>query len=154
MKKRLYGKEREEALSFFCERFSLSRDLFSELGLFQTERKIYAGTNVSLQDSLFPSAETAGLAFLRPNGVLKPTTDFLQLVGKHARKNFIELSRDDAVRYIQGEDIDLSKKIPENVAAGYVIVKYKGYILGCANFKEGNMKNQLPKSRRMRIKLE
>ena len=153
MKKKLFGKEREEALSYFCERFGLSKDIFSELGLFQTERKIYVLTNAGLHDHLFPSSETAGLAFLRPNGVFKPTTDFLQLVGKLARKNFVELSREDAERYIHGEDLDLSKK-EVALDPGYVIVKYKGYVLGCANFKEGNMKNQLPKSRRMRLKLD
>ncbi len=154
MKKKLSKQEKEEVINYFCERFGLSKDIFAELGIFRTERKIYVVTNACLQDPMFLESETAGLAFLRPNSVLKPTTDFLQLVGEHAKKNFIELSQDEAMRYIHGEDLDLSNKKLDEVEPGYVIMKYKGYILGCANFKGGNLKNQLPKSRRMRIKLE
>ncbi len=150
MKKRLSRKERESMLSYVRERFDLGKEEFKGLAIFKTQKKIYITTQECLTDPLFAKAETAGLAFLRPNKVLKPTTDFLQVFGKHATKNCAELSKEDAERFMRGEDLDAREELNQ----GYIIIKHKGHILGCANFKEGTLKNQLPRSRRSRTKLD
>ncbi|MBU2496724.1 MAG: hypothetical protein KJ767_01550, partial [Nanoarchaeota archaeon] len=74
-----------------------------------------------------------------------------QLFGKHIKKNFIALDKDDAERFIRGEDLEVGEK--RDLNPGYVMVKYKEHTLGCANFKEGNLKNMISKSRRRRIKI-
>ena len=148
MKKKLSRKEKESMLSYVRERFGLDKSVLKGLALFKTQRKIYITTQDCLNDPLFGRAETAGLAFLRPNKVLKPTTDFLQVFGKHATKNYVELSKEDAERFMRGEELDAREELNQ----GYIIIRYKGHILGCASFKEGTLKNQLPRSRRSRVK--
>jgi NOL1/NOP2/fmu family ribosome biogenesis protein len=70
------------------------------------------------------------------------------MFGKHAKKNFIELSKEDAVRFIRGEDMDTK---PEGVEDGYVILKYEGVPLGCGLLKEGHIKNMVPKAKRLEV---
>lgn len=154
MKKKLSRKEKKSMLFYLEERFGLTKEVFKGQGLFKTQQKIYITTSACLQNPLFKEAETAGLAILRPNGVLKPTTDALQLFGKHAKKNTMGLSKEYAERFIRGEDLELSEctKEEQSLEAGYVIIKYNEHILGCANLKKGKLKNMLPKSRRIRIK--
>ena len=151
MKKKLNKKEQENAFSYFRERFGISRGIFNGLSFFKTKQKIYVVTKDCMQGSLFDKAETAGLAVLRPNGVLKPTTDALQLFGRYARKNIVKLTKKNAERFIRGEDLEIDKIEDLKLKAGYVIVRYKEHVLGCANFKQGVLKNMLPKSRRRKI---
>lgn len=149
MKKKLGRKEKESMFLYIKKRFGLDKELFKNFGFFKTQKKIYITTKECLNSQLFKAAETAGLAFLRPNKVLKPTTNFLQLFGKYANKNVIELSMEESERFIRGEDIEIGKRGPDT---GYVVVKYKEHILGCANFKEETLKNMIAKSRRRNIK--
>ncbi|OYT41200.1 hypothetical protein B6U80_01865 [Candidatus Pacearchaeota archaeon ex4484_26] len=154
MKKKLNRKEKRSMFLYIKERFGLGKEYFKDFDFFKTRKAIYITTKECLNSQLFKQAETAGIAFLRPNKVLKPTTNFLQLFGKHASKNVITLSREQAERFIRGEDLELDKikKRGDWVEPGYVIVKYQEHILGCANFKEGVLKNMIAKSRRRHIK--
>jgi len=151
MKKKLNNKEKKEIFSYVYERFGIQENVFKEMGFFKTQKAIYVATRTCISSPLFNYTETAGLAFLRFNKVLKPTTNFLQLFGKHIKKNFIALDKDDAERFIRGEDLEVGEK--RDLNPGYVMVKYKEHTLGCANFKEGNLKNMISKSRRRRIKI-
>lgn len=148
MKKKLAKKEKKEIFAYLQERFGFTKEFFKEYSYFKTQRKVYMTTKECVQNLMFGLAETSGLALVRPNSVWKPTTDFLQLLGKHAKKNVVVLSKEQAEKYVKGQDIDAEL----NVDSGYVIIKYKE-ILGCANYKEGTLKNMLPKSRRANIKL-
>ena len=148
----LTKKEKISLFSYLSERFGLGKESFKELELafFRTESKIYLTTQVCCQHPLFMNSETAGIAVIRPNGVLKPTTDFLQLFGSHIKKSIVELTAEETERYLRGEDIEKSL----NLDNGYVAVKNKENVLGCANFKQGVIKNQLPKSRRVKFKIK
>ena len=82
----------------------------------------------------------------RIHGTVKPSTNLLQMFGKLAKRNFLELSREDAIRFIRGEDLD-SKEGDD----GYVILKHKGIPLGCGLLKEGHIKNMVPKAKRLDV---
>ncbi len=164
MKQRLNKNEKRELLAYIKERFGIGEELFENYGFFRTKEKFYICSEACVKNEHFGRAETGGLAFARPNKHLKPTTDMLQLFGKHAKKNIAELGKEYAEKFIRGEDIIFDKserqesqesqEKPAAFEEGFVIVKYKGHILGCANFSRGSLKNLIPKSRRVRIKWE
>src|SRR3989338_8343786 len=70
-----------------------------------------------------------------------------QLLAKEARdkiKNIVELDSREIKAYFHG--IDLRKNLGEE--ARFVLIEYKGDIVGCSKYKEGIILNYLPKIHR------
>jgi len=74
----------------------------------------------------------------------KPTTNLVQLVAQDAKRK-VELDRDGAYRFISGQDIELSSDLPP----GYVIVTHSGHALGIGKYREGRLKSQVPRAKRI-----
>lgn len=69
-----------------------------------------------------------------------------QIIGKHAKKNVVELNKEDMRRWLRGEEIDLIKKIP-----GFIILKHNNDFLGSGKItKDNKLMNFIPKERRIR----
>jgi len=68
------------------------------------------------------------------------------IVGKLARKNVIELDDESAVRWLAGEDVEVSVR-------GYWILKWRGrdYFLGCGRGNGAVLRNFVPKDRRLQM---
>ena len=64
------------------------------------------------------------------------------LVGKGAKRGVLEVSREQAERWMRGESIRCSGE-------GYVILRWGGYFLGCGKVRDGEVLNYLPKDRRI-----
>lgn len=64
------------------------------------------------------------------------------LVGAKARKGVIELSDEEAKKWLRGEDL-------ESDVRGYVILKWRSYILGCGKGDGKFIRNFVPKDRRL-----
>ncbi|MFH2020908.1 MAG: hypothetical protein ABIJ34_05810 [archaeon] len=69
-----------------------------------------------------------------------------QLIGKTAKKNLIEISDDDAIRWMRGEDFMVNSDL-----TGFVIVKNKDDFLGCGKVSQKKLFNYVPKERRMSV---
>ncbi|MBE8539860.1 methyltransferase RsmF C-terminal domain-like protein [Geoglobus acetivorans] len=65
------------------------------------------------------------------------------LLNDELRKNVVELSRDEMIRWLRGEDI-------ERDVQGYVVLKWKTYWLGCGRGNGKIIRNFVPKDRRLR----
>ncbi len=65
------------------------------------------------------------------------------IVGRLASKGVVELEREQALRWMMGEDVEA--EAPE----GYVILRYAGYFLGCGRAKGGVVRNFLSANRRL-----
>jgi len=65
------------------------------------------------------------------------------LVGRLATRGVVELTREQALRWMLGEDVEAE------VEDGYVILRYAGYFLGCGRARGGVVKNFLSASRRL-----
>ncbi|MEM5812397.1 MAG: hypothetical protein QW286_01645 [Candidatus Aenigmatarchaeota archaeon] len=92
-----------------------------------------------------------GLQVARTGKSIKPSTNLLQLFGKHAKRNIVTLSKWQAVAYIRGEDIEFENP-PSTASDGYVLLKYMDFPIGCGLLKGNRIKNVLPKARRMEVR--
>lgn len=77
----------------------------------------------------------------------KPSTNFIQLFGHLATKNTIELNRENALSYLQRQDVSTEQE----AQTGYVILTHKKAILGIGFYRDGKIENMLPKGRKIRI---
>ena len=91
--------------------------------------------------------DAIGLYFGEVNhGSLRLSIEGSQMIGKRARKNIVELDKEDAELWSMGNDID-----KEFDVYGFVILKHKKDFIGCGKYKEGKIFNYVPKERRLRV---
>jgi NOL1/NOP2/fmu family ribosome biogenesis protein len=70
-----------------------------------------------------------------------------QIIGPFAKKNIIELNREQTEEWFKGHDIQLNTE-----CTGYVILKYQSDYLGCGKAGKNNkIVNYVPKVRRTNI---
>jgi NOL1/NOP2/fmu family ribosome biogenesis protein len=75
---------------------------------------------------------------------IKPTTNAMQVFGRYATRNVVELNADQAGKFIQGE----SQEITAEVEDDFVIVRHESFTLGVGLYRAGLLKSQVPLSRR------
>ncbi len=75
----------------------------------------------------------------------KPTTCALQVFGRYATKNAIDLDDSQAKVFLSGG----SQPVLAECESGYVVVFYRGEVLGCGLYSRGCLASQLPKDRRI-----
>ncbi len=95
-----------------------------------------------------------GLRFARyfdRDRTVKLTTAAIQLFGHRARKNVVRLNREQMLAYVEGRDLDLGPQ--PDVEDGQVIVMYGPDALGSGLYRAGRLKNQLPKGRRIELRI-
>ena len=151
--RKMSKREREEMLSSLRNRFGFRPDTFDDYDFFiNTKNKIFIlnKTTSSIINSYPKKLMNAGLLFARRDAVIKPTSNMIQIFGKSARRNTINLSRPRTRMYVEGFDIDFREEIPAE--EGYVILRYGRYNLGCGLLRDYALKNVLPKAKRMRIR--
>lgn len=142
----------KDFLGFLEERFGLQKEAFSGFSFYEGPDKIY----IFSQD--LPSKDLAGLKIVQTGIVagrvfgdrerFKPTTNLLQIFGRFATRNFVELEESEKEDFIRGLDIDGVFEVDE----GFVIVKFREDVLGCGLYSGGKLKNQIPKSRRLALR--
>ncbi|RSN77785.1 MAG: hypothetical protein DSO07_06015 [Thermoproteota archaeon] len=69
-----------------------------------------------------------------------------QILGKYARKNVVNLSKEVALMWMKGEDIPLGDHSMEK---GTVMVKYKWVFMGSGYFDGQKVRNYVPGERRL-----
>jgi NOL1/NOP2/fmu family ribosome biogenesis protein len=144
----------KEFLGYLEERFGIGKDSFSGFSFHETPDKIYIMSADIPQNDLnglriVQTGIVAGRIFDK-GGKFKPTTNFLQIFGKFAVKSIVQLSEKEKEDFVRG--LDIENKTAEGVENGYVIVKFGNDVLGCGIYSEGNIKNQIPKARRLALR--
>ena len=137
----------QEILEYFEQRFGISKKVFEGFRLYSDQKgRVLLGPNRPAADDI---AVSIGIQIAKIMHDMKPSTNFLQLFGKHVKKNFVPLKREQAQAYIRGEDVALNA-VPPGTEDGYVLVKYLEFSLGCGFLKGKELRNVLPKERRMK----
>jgi len=139
--------QREMVLSYLEERFGIERRHFSGFEFYMASKgRVFLGPK-RIPGRLKPVS--VGILVARMSGTVKPSTNLLQLFGRHASRNIVDLPKEQALRYLRGEDL----RLPGNgTTDGYVLMKYLGFPLGCGMLKKGIIKNMLPKAKRIEAK--
>ncbi|MFB6308179.1 MAG: hypothetical protein ABEH35_02525 [Haloarculaceae archaeon] len=141
---------RESVLAFWEDRFGVPRETFEEYTFWERGKgKLWAfrGTVPS------PVAiEGLGMAFLRTRGEhWKPTLEAVQRFGDRASENVLHLSREQAERFVAGED----QEIEWDGDWGYLIVTHEiagdREPLGVGLYVYGELRSQVPKGRRREL---
>lgn len=137
---------RREVVEWWDERFDLPPETFGRYTFWEKGAgKIWAFA------AELPSPveiETLGMAVLRTRQEhWKPTTEAVQRWGEHASRNVIELSREQARRFVTGEDQELAW----DGDWGYLIAAHEfagePTPLGVGLYVHGELRSQIPKGR-------
>ena len=68
-----------------------------------------------------------------------------QIVGKEAKKNVLEASKEQSRKWLRGEDLKTNEDV-----SGFVLIKHDNDFLGTGKFKQGEILNFVPKGRRLK----
>jgi len=145
--------ERQEIVAWWANRFGVPREIFEPYDFFSTgKRTIWALRRSEKAPGGLKELkyEALGMVIMRKGKLgWKPTTNAIQVFGRHAKKNVVELNEAQMRAFVAGEAI---KEAFPDLEEGYVITCYKGVPLGCGLYKRGVLRSQVPKVRR-RIEL-
>ena len=154
--------ERDRVVGFWREKFGVPQETFDEYIFYKKgAKKVWAvrreavgaveGDEAETLETL--DYESVGLPLMRIGGEHdKPTTDALQLFGDAVRKNSVELDAEDAREFVRGEDVEIEFG-EDMVDLGYVVVNHEGEVLGCGLYFPGELRSQIPKGRRVELRL-
>lgn len=146
----------EQYLNPLVDKFGISLDIFQNFGFLinGVQEKIWISTKECMQADLNNiRVDTMGLLFARcgklPNE-FKPTTNIMQLFGKHATKNVLNLNDEQKIKFARGLDFEITQEQQQQVSDGFVIVKHLDDYYGVALLQGYRLKNQVPKTRRIK----
>ncbi len=136
--------QRLEGIAWMCERFGLDSELFSAYRYWMRGREKLWMATPQAEPPPEPAAESIGIALLSyKRDHVKPKTFALQLLGRHIRRNVVELeSESAAVRFVSGQ----SQNVSAEVEPGFVHVRYREFELGCGLYARGQLHSQIPRS--------
>jgi len=135
--------DQEKILIYFEERFGIQRQLFEDFRFYSASKgRIYIGPKNLIEK---PKPVTGGILIARISRDIKPTTIFLQLFGKNATKNKIRLNKEHTIRFIQGENLDLTNNKVQDASNGYVLITYLDFPVGCGLLKGHHIRNVIPR---------
>ena len=80
-------------------------------------------------------------AFQTVGSYIKPTTRLIQLFGRHAVRNNLDISSEDINKMAKGGHISSDMEIDN----GYIILVFKGSVIGLGLFIEGRITSQIPR---------
>lgn len=127
------------------ERFGIPADALAGLRTVEGQGAFFIATSqVMLFDAVRPLRR--GIRFCRvfPHSV-KPTTHAMQVLGRLATRNVIDLDREDIVRLIGGQQVEVDAA--SGVEDGYVLVRVEGFTAGVCLYRRPVLKTQLPRYR-------
>ena len=128
-----------------AQRFGIPDEVMSGLELLEDQETIFAGTREAMS---FQAVRTMrrGIRLCRvfPYSV-KPTTFALQLLGRHATRNVIDVEDADAKALINGGELRL--EAGADVENGFVLLRWRGFPVGVGHYRRPVLKSQIPRIR-------
>jgi len=125
------------------ERFGIPKDAFAGLRALEDQETVFVGTREVMEfDAVRPMRRGIRLARMYPYS-LKPTTFGMQVLGRQATRNVIELSDEQAKRLVNGESLN----IEADAENGFVLLEWQGFIAGVGFYKRPVLKSQIPRFR-------
>lgn len=131
-------------LTELSRRYGFPEGLFQDYALVEHDNDVFITTpEVAEFRTIKPVRKGLRLARTFPHGT-KPTTNAMQLLGRYATRNVVDLHSAQALAFIQGQTLELAAP----AEPGFVIVRSGGFCLGVGLYRSGLLKSQVPRSRR------
>ena len=125
------------------ERFGMSAAELDRLAAIEAQDTIFVGTaEVMKFDAVRPMRRGIRLCRVFPYSV-KPTTFAMQVLGRYATRNIIDLADEQARRIINGGELSLEASA-EN---GFVLLRWHEFTIGVGLYKRPVLKSQIPQFR-------
>ncbi len=150
--------DRSEVAALWGARFGIPESVFEDYRFFRKAQSVWVISDVELPAL---SYETLGIRMMSlKDQPWKPTTSALQIFGRFATKSLVRLDDSQAEIFLSGESQQIescSKSSSEFCSAspsgpcsepGYVVVFYRGEVLGCGLYSRGRLISQIPKELR------
>ena len=138
--------DRKEVISWWAKRFGIPEEVFEPYEFFVRGRNTIWALRRSDKTPWGLRFEALGMVIMR-RGKLgwKPTTNAIQVFGRHATRNVVDLDEEQMRTFVAGGTI--RGPFP-GLEEGYVIARYRGVPLGCGLYTHGVLKSQVPKIKR------
>lgn len=123
------------------ERFGIRKEIFDDYLLFAKKRTFwFLRKSPFLQEVSHLKIKRLGIkAFQEVGSYMKPTTRFIQYFGSHATKSIFLIDDKQLRQLLDGEYLPYNEEL-EN---GYLILSYKGEVLGLGLLIKGMVRSQL-----------
>jgi NOL1/NOP2/fmu family ribosome biogenesis protein len=144
--------ERKALLKWMEERFGIPSSLFEDKALFIRGRDIWMTTHEAAETPLIQITRKGMRLARKDRYDYRLITPAIQYLGSLATRRIIDISPQEAERYIRGEDLSLPHLPP--LPRGQVILRTHGRSLGSGLLTEKGVKNQIPVAHRVRKALE
>ncbi len=134
--------DRRFLLSYMLDRFGMPPELFEGFILFKKKRSFWfmKSSNFISSVSHLKIKEPGIKAFQEVGSFMKPTTRMIQYFGSRATKAVLKLEANQLKELLNGEHLAVNM----NLVNGYVILSFKGQILGLGLLIGGKVRSQLP----------
>ncbi len=133
--------------------------------IYIAQKDIFTNSNLDL-DKLRINSIGMYFAHLK-NNELRLSIEGSQLVGPIAKKNIIEINKEELNQWIQGIDLDAHHPNPPTTHPSlpnktnqnnkltnntFIIIKHNKDYIGCGKLKQNKILNFVPKTRRIKVK--
>jgi NOL1/NOP2/fmu family ribosome biogenesis protein len=132
-----------QPIDLLRKRFGFPPDWLNGLELKAEQETIFVATPEAMQfEQINPLRRGLRLCRLFPNSV-KPTTFAMQILGRTATRNRIEVTEEQARLLINNGEIE----IEADAENGFVIVCWRSFVVGVGLYKKPVLKSHIPKFR-------
>ncbi len=144
----LNKKEVKEILSLIEKQWNVKLDL--ELAFLKNNKgKVFLmNGDVSKIDFSKLRINGMGMYFCELDYGIRLSIEGSQLIGPKATKNILEISKEEASKWLMGEDIETTEEF-----SGFVIIKSGNDFLGTGKSTKGKILNYVSKDRRVSAKI-
>ncbi len=125
------------------ERFGIPREVFDRLAAIEDQETVFVSTPEVMEfDAVRPMRRGIRLARIYPYS-LKPTTFGMQVLGREATRNVVDVSDEQAKLLINGGALSTDIEADN----GFVLIRWRGFVAGVGFYKRPVLKSQIPRFR-------
>ncbi len=126
-----------------AERFGIPTEVVDQLSFERGVGAIFVGTREVIEfDLVRPMRKGMRLLRVFPHS-LKPTTWAMQILGRYASKNVIDVNEEQAVNLVRGKNLELEAAVED----GFVLIRCRGFVVGVGLYRRPMIKSQIPRHR-------
>ena len=145
--------ESEPYVTWWTDRFGTPEGLFDGCSMWQRGKTSVWVAALDVNPGAIDPVDGVGFPLLRVRGrAWKPTSVGLVHFGLYATRNLVELDVSEVAIFLAGLTIELAADDPRCGLPnhGFIVARYLGVPLGCAEWRTATIRSVLPKGRRNR----